>query len=445
MEKICRSSTKVLVGGLWMDRIKEVDILLEKAILVGVNLRNDEHFDYSMEELKNLAEALNVEVAGIITQNLERITPSHYVGTGKIEEIKNFYDEAQANLVIFNDELSPSQIRNLERDLETKVIDRTMLILDIFGRRAKTREAQMQVELAQLQYMLPRLVGLHASLSRQGGGTGGGFKNRGAGETKLELDRRKIEDQIAKIRKELEHVKEQRETQRKQRRKNAIPVVSIVGYTNAGKSTIMNQLLAKIGQEDHKQVFEKDMLFATLETSVRQIELPDKKTFLLTDTVGFVSKLPHHLVKAFRSTLEEARDADLLLHVVDVSNSEHGFMMEVTNETLKAVGVEGIPTIYVYNKADIANVPYPVVSGDNIWISAKQGIGLEELLQMIRQHIFSDYITCKMLIPYEQGNIVSYLNEHASVYETAYEENGTLLTLEVKEADYAKYQQYVIK
>jgi len=445
MEKICRSSTKVLVGGLWMDRIKEVDILLEKAILVGVNLRNDEHFDYSMEELENLAEALNVEVAGIITQNLERITPSHYVGTGKIEEIKNFYDEAQANLVIFNDELSPSQIRNLERDLETKVIDRTMLILDIFGRRAKTREAQMQVELAQLQYMLPRLVGLHASLSRQGGGTGGGFKNRGAGETKLELDRRKIEDQIAKIKKELEHVKEQRETQRKQRRKNAIPVVSIVGYTNAGKSTIMNQLLAKIGQEDHKQVFEKDMLFATLETSVRQIELPDKKTFLLTDTVGFVSKLPHHLVKAFRSTLEEARDADLLLHVVDVSNSEHGFMMEVTNETLKAVGVEGIPTIYVYNKADIANVPYPVVSGDNIWISAKQGIGLEELLQMIRQHIFSDYITCKMLIPYEQGNIVSYLNEHASVYETAYEENGTLLTLEVKEADYAKYQQFVIK
>lgn len=428
-----------------MDRIKEVDILLEKAVLVGVNLRNDEHFDYSMEELKNLAEALNVEVAGIVTQNLERITPSHYVGTGKIEEIKNFYDEAQANLVIFNDELSPSQIRNLERDLETKVIDRTMLILDIFGRRAKTREAQMQVELAQLQYMLPRLVGLHASLSRQGGGTGGGFKNRGAGETKLELDRRKIEDQISKIKKELEHVKEQRETQRKQRRKNAIPVVSIVGYTNAGKSTIMNQLLSKIGQEDHKQVFEKDMLFATLETSVRQIELSDKKTFLLTDTVGFVSKLPHHLVKAFRSTLEEARDADLLLHVVDVSNSEHGFMMDVTNETLKAVGVEGIPTIYVYNKADIANVPYPVISGDNIWLSAKQGIGLEELLQMVRQHIFSAYVTCNMLIPYEQGNIVSYLNEHASVYETAYEENGTLLTIEVKEADYAKFQQYVIK
>lgn len=427
-----------------MDRIKEVDVLIEKAILVGVNLRNDEHFDYSMEELQNLAEALRVEVVGTVTQNLERVTPSHYVGTGKIEEIKNFYEEAQANLVIFNDELSPSQIRNLERDLATKVIDRTMLILDIFGRRAKTREAQMQVELAQLQYMLPRLVGLHASLSRQGGGTGGGFKNRGAGETKLELDRRKIEDQIAKIKKDLEHVKEQRETQRKQRRKNALPVVSIVGYTNAGKSTIMNQLLTQIGQEEHKQVFEKDMLFATLETSVRQIELPDKKTFLLTDTVGFVSKLPHHLVKAFRSTLEEARDADLLLHVVDVSNTEHGFMMDVTNETLKAVGVEDIPTIYVYNKADIADVPYPVVSGDNIWISAKQGVGLEELVQLIRQHIFSHYVTCEMLIPYDHGNVVSYLNENASVFNTAYEEGGTLLSLEVKAADYAKYQHYVI-
>lgn len=427
-----------------MDKIKEVDVLMEKAILVGVNIRNDEHFDYSMEELQNLAEALHVEVVGVVTQNLERVTPSHYVGTGKIEEIKNFYEEAQANLVIFNDELSPSQIRNLERDLATKVIDRTMLILDIFGRRAKTREAQMQVELAQLQYMLPRLVGLHASLSRQGGGTGGGFKNRGAGETKLELDRRKIEDQIAKIKKDLEHVQEQRETQRKQRRKNALPIVSIVGYTNAGKSTIMNQLLAAIGQEEHKQVFEKDMLFATLETSVRQIELPDRKTFLLTDTVGFVSKLPHHLVKAFRSTLEEARDADLLLHVVDVSNTEHGFMMDVTNETLKAVGVEAIPTIYVYNKADAANVPYPVVSGDNIWISAKQGIGLEELLQLIRQHIFSDYVTCEMLIPYDQGNIVSYLNEHASVHQTAYEEDGTWLSLELKQADYAKYQHYVV-
>lgn len=427
-----------------MNNLKDIETLQEKGVLVGVNLRNDNHFDYSMEELANLAEALDVEVAGYVTQNLERVNPSHYVGTGKIEEIRAFAEEADANIIIFNDELSPSQIRNLERDLECKVIDRTMLILDIFSRRAKTREAQMQVELAQLQYMLPRLVGLHASLSRQGGGTGGGFKNRGAGETKLELDRRKIEDQIAKLRRDLEQVKEQRETQRKQRRKNAVPVVSLVGYTNAGKSTIMNQILAKIGQEDSKQVFEKDMLFATLETSVRNIELPDNKTFLLTDTVGFVSKLPHHLVKAFRSTLEEARDADLLLHVVDVSNEEHGFMMDVTNETLKAVGVEDIPTIYVYNKSDLAGVKHPLVSGDNIWIAAKEGTGLDELVEIIKQHVFSDYITCSMLIPYEKGGVVSYLNEAATIFSTAYEEEGTLLELELKKADYHKYEDYVI-
>ena len=428
-----------------MNTLKDVEVLIEKGILVGVNLQKDNHFDYSMEELANLADALNVEVVGMVTQNLERVTPSHYVGTGKIEEIKALFEETGANLVIFNDELSPSQIRNLERDLACKVIDRTMLILDIFSRRAKTREAQLQVELAQLQYMLPRLVGLHASLSRQGGGTGGGFKNRGAGETKLELDRRKIEDQIAKIKKDLEGVKEQRETQRKQRRKNAVPVVSIVGYTNAGKSTIMNQLLHKIGQDETKQVFEKDMLFATLETSVRNIELEDNKSFLLTDTVGFVSKLPHHLVKAFRSTLEEAREANLLLHVVDVSNEEYSFMMDVTTETLKAIDVEDIPTIYVYNKSDLANLEYPLVSGENIWISAKEGVGLDELIQMIRKQIFSDYISCEMLIPYEQGGIVSYLNEYATVLDTSYEEQGTLLKLEIKEADYKKYEQYTVK
>ena len=428
-----------------MNQLKEIEQLQERGVLVGVNLRNDKHFDYSMEELANLAEALQVEVVGFVTQNLERVNPSHYVGTGKIEEIKAFADETDANLIIFNDELSPSQIRNLERDLEMKVIDRTMLILDIFGRRAKTNEAQLQVELAQLQYMLPRLVGLHASLSRQGGGTGGGFKNRGAGETKLELDRRKIEDQIAKIRKDLEHVKEQRETQRKQRRKNEVPVVSIVGYTNAGKSTLMNQMLLKTGQLDSKQVFEKDMLFATLDTSVRNIELEDNKSFLLTDTVGFVSKLPHHLVKAFRSTLEEARDADLLLHVVDVSNEEYKFMMDVTNETLKAVGVEDIPTLYVYNKSDLANVRYPLVSGDNIWIAAKQGLGLDELVEIIRAHIFSDYVTCKMLIPYDQGAIVSYFNEAATIQSMEYEEQGTILMLELKQADYNKYENYVIQ
>jgi len=418
--------------------------LLERAIIVGVNLKKDKHFEYGLEELHNLAEALNVEVVGEITQNLDRVNPAHYVGKGKIDEIKVFFEEADANLVIFNDELSPSQIRNLEEVLECKVIDRTMLILDIFARRAKSREAQMQVELAQLQYMLPRLIGLRASLGRQGGGTGGGFQNRGAGETKLELDRRKIEDQIAKLRRDLEHVKDQRETQRKQRKKNEIPVVSIVGYTNAGKSTIMNRLLTKTGQIEDKQVFEKDMLFATLETSVRQIRLPDQKEFLLTDTVGFVSKLPTHLVKAFRSTLEEAREADLLLHIVDVSNDEYRYMMDVTNETLQAVGVENILTVEVYNKSDLADLNYPNVSGNNIWISAKEGAGLDELLELIRTHIFADYKTCRMLIPYDRGDVVSYLNEQASVQTSDYEEDGTLLKVELKQADYDRYQEFVL-
>ncbi|ANU24384.1 GTPase HflX [Planococcus donghaensis] len=421
-----------------------MDELQEKAVIVGVQLQKDLHFAYGMEELRNLAEACSVEVVGEVTQNLERINPSHYVGSGKVEEIKAFYEESDANLVIFNDELSPSQIRNLEEDLECKVIDRTMLILDIFSRRAKTREAQVQVELAQLQYMLPRLIGLRASLGRQGGSSSGGVANRGAGETKLELDRRKIEDQISKLHKELEHIKDQRITQRKQRTKKGMPVVSLVGYTNAGKSTVMNGLLTKTGQNEEKQVFEKDMLFATLETSVRQIRLEDNKSFLLTDTVGFVSKLPHHLVKAFRSTLEEARNADLLLHVVDVSNEEHRYMMDVTNLTLHAVGVENVPTLYVFNKSDLAGVRYPAMNGDGLWIAAKEGVGLDELLEVIKKQIFADYVTCRMIVPFSRGDVVAYLNEHASIHETEYEEDGTLLKVELSRADYDRYEQFVI-
>lgn len=421
-----------------------MDTLTERAIIVGVQVLNDQHFDYSMEELKSLAEALDVEVVGAVTQNLDRSHPAHYVGSGKLEEIRNFYEESDANLVIFNDELSPSQIRNIERELECKVIDRTMLILDIFSRRAKTREAQMQVELAQLQYMLPRLVGMRASLSRQGGGTGGGFRNRGAGETKLELDRRKIEDQIAKLRRDLESVKSQRETQRKQRRKNEMPVVSIVGYTNAGKSTLMNQLLARLDQDESKSVFEKDMLFATLETSVRHIKLPNNKEFLLTDTVGFVSRLPHHLVKAFRSTLEEARDADLLLHVVDVSNEEYRYMMDVTNDTLQEVGVENVPAITVFNKSDMAGVHYPQTSGNSIWISAKEGAGLDGLLEIIQQRIFGDYVTVELLVPYDRGEIINYLKDHAEVLSLSYEESGTLLKVDMKESDRNRYKEFLV-
>ncbi|MGD6892237.1 GTPase HflX [Bacillus mobilis] len=416
--------------------------LLQRAVLVGVNLGNEDDFVYSMEELTNLAEACDVEVIGQVTQNLQRVNPSHYIGKGKIEEVAAYVNEVDANMVIFNDELSPSQIRNLEADLDCKVIDRTILILDIFAQRAKTKEAQLQVEVAHLQYMMPRLIGLRESLGRQSGGVG--TKNKGVGEKKLELDRRKIEEQISVLNKDLEALVAQRQTQRKQRKKNEVPVVALVGYTNAGKSTTMNAMLEIYNGTEEKQVFEKDMLFATLETSVRNIDLPDNKSFLLTDTVGFVSKLPHHLVKAFRSTLEEVAEADLLIHVVDYANPNYEQLIDITNETLKKIGVENIPTIYAYNKSDMVDVEIPKVQEDRVYLSAKKHVGIEELVEMIRSHIYKEYTKCEMLIPYDQGQVVSYFNNHAHVLSTSYENEGTKLEVECKTSDYEKYKRFAI-
>ena len=417
--------------------------LEQKAILVGVNLNHQEDFEYSMEELANLAEACDIEVVGTLAQNLLKINTSHYIGTGKLTEVRALLEAHEGNLVIFNDELSPSQIRNLEADLDCKVIDRTVLILDIFAQRAKTREAQLQVEVAQLKYMLPRLVGLRESLGRQSGGVG--TKNRGAAETRLELDRRRIEEKITALSKELELLVAHRQTQRKQRKKNELPVVSLVGYTNAGKSTIMNALMELYNPSQEKLVLEKDMLFATLETSVRSIPLQDNKAFLLTDTVGFVSKLPHHLIKAFRSTLEEVAEADLLIHVVDYSNPEYERLIEITNRTLKEIGITDIPTVYAYNKSDLTDQAIPEVRGDIVYMAAKPRIGLQELVSEIRSRIFKDYVQCQMMIPYDQGALVSYFNEHANVLETSYEPEGTKLSLECRLSDYGKYKEYVIE
>lgn len=415
----------------------------EKAILVGVHFKNqkDDHFDYSMEELKELAHACDVEVVGTVSQKLDRVNSAHYIGKGKIDEVAAMLEHFEGNLVIFNDELSPAQIKNLEAQLECKVIDRTLLILDIFAERAKSREAILQVEVAKLKYMLPRLIGLRESLGRQGGGAG--LNNKGSGETKLELDRRRIEKDIAALNKELDTLVLGRQVQRKQRKKNEIPVVSLVGYTNAGKSTIMNALVGLYEDSSHKEVFEKDMLFATLDTSVRNIKLQHNKEFLLTDTVGFVDKLPHHLVKAFRSTLEEAAEADLLLHVVDYSNPNYEKMIDVTNKTLEQMGVKDIPTIYVYNKADLTDLEIPMVKEDSVYLSAKNRVGINELIEIISKNIFTDYITCKLLIPFDKGHIVSYFNEHAQIHETTYESEGTILSLTCKNADYEHYKQYV--
>ncbi len=417
---------------------------VQKAVIVGVDTQDQQDFEYSMEELRELAFACDLEVVGQLTQKMERVNNSHYIGTGKVKELLEIVADTQADMVIFNDELSPSQIRNLESELECTIIDRTILILDIFAKRARTREAQLQVSIAQLQYMLPRLVGLRASLSRQGGSGGVGFSNRGLGETKLELDRRRIEGQISSLKRELEVLVGHRQTQRKLRKKQGIPVVALVGYTNAGKSTLLNAFMDTYGSDEDKQVYEKDMLFATLETAVRNVTLSNKRSFLLTDTVGFVSKLPHHLIKAFRSTLEEVKEADLLIHVVDSSNENHQHLIDITAQTLEEIGIKNIPVVYAYNKADLVDMQIPSVQNDSVFMSAKQKIGIHELTDKISEYIFQDYVDCELLVPYDQGEVVSYFNQHANIMSTSYEEDGTKLVMECKQSDYEKFKKYLV-
>lgn len=414
-----------------------------KALLVGVNLKDDPDFETALKELESLAEACNMEVVGVETQNVDQINTGVYVGTGKVDEIKAAAHMLEADVVIFDNTLSPMQLRNLKDIIERPILDRTNLILQIFSSRAQTREAKIQVETARLQYELPRLTGMGEILSRQGG-TSGGMSNRGAGETKLELDKRKIRHRISELKKELKVVEKNRKTQRKRRLIQGIPQVALVGYTNAGKSTLMNALLDKYEQKDEKKVLAEDMLFATLDTTIRSIHLPDKKEFLLSDTVGFINKLPHNLVQAFHSTLEEVKYADLLLEVVDYSDENHKEQMQVTADTLRELGAEQIPCIHVYNKCDGLIDPLPQIRGDNIYMAAKQGIGLEELIEMISSHIYQDYVDCVMLIPYTEGALVSYFSENATIRDTEYLAEGTKITMNCLLKDLKKYKQYVV-
>lgn len=416
---------------------------ITKVLLVGLDTGEEKEFDHSMEELASLAEAADKQVAGIIVQRMEAVNKSLYIGTGKVAEVREYAEECSAEEVIFNDTLTPSQVRNLGRELELPILDRTNLILDIFALRARTREAKLQVETARLQYILPRLVGMRENLSRQGGTAGSSLSNRGAGETKLELDRRKIERRVSELRKELENIAKVRETMRKKRNGSAVPQVALVGYTNAGKSTIMNHMVELYGESPEKTVLEMDMLFATLETQVRSIHTGDNKPFFLVDTVGFIRKLPHGLVKAFRSTLEEVRYADALVQVVDFSDEHYREQMAVTEETLKELDAGDIPQIVVYNKVDKCQLEQlPRRHGNQIYMSASRNLGLEELIAAIKETVYANREEVCFLIPYEKGNVTSYFMENSTVLEQEYREEGVWLHVSCRRSDAEKYSVY---
>lgn len=420
-----------------------------KVFLVGLTT-SQANLTYELEELGNLAKASNLDPVETFTQKLERPNPATYFGKGKVEEISAAVTTYDVDMIVANDELTPSQIRNLEKATNATVVDRTGLILDIFAQRAQTKVAQLQVQLARLQYQLPRLrTSMSITLDQQTGAGGGGFTSRGAGETKLEQSRRRITAQMVHIRQELADLEKGETTRSAQRQNNDLPNVALVGYTNAGKSTLMNRLLARFGigtsNDDSKQVFEKDMLFATLNTTVRQLTLPDKKQFLLSDTVGFVSKLPHSLVAAFKSTLQEAASADLLLHVVDVSDPHYQDMMTTTNKTLQEIGVSGRPTITVYNKADRTELVFPEVTGENaITISALDIASQDALIDLIKQHVFKDVAVVNLHIPFDKGNIQAQLAAKHTFLQEDYDDTGTLITVELSTNEREIFKDYII-
>ena len=435
--------------------MREENVDLVRVLLVGLDTGEEKDFEHSMEELKSLAEAAGKQVTGIITQRMGNVNNAFYIGAGKVEEAREYALQCEAEEVIFDNALTPSQMRNLGRELQLPVLDRTNLILDIFAMRARTREAKLQVETARLQYILPRLVGMRENLSRQGGsgsasGGKGSVSNRGAGETKLELDRRKIERRISELKKELDEVSRTRENMRKRRSQSRIPKVALVGYTNAGKSTILNHMLALYGENKEKVVLEKDMLFATLDTNVRCIcpedrglengAAADNRPFFLADTVGFIDKLPHGLVKAFRSTLEEVICADLIVHVVDFSDEYYKQHMEVTHETLIDLGAGDIPRIVVYNKADKSRMEnLPRKKDRQIYMAASLDCGIEELAGMIAECVYADRVEREFTVSYDRGDVVSYFMENATVLAREYREEGVWMHVRCHKGDAEKY------
>lgn len=394
----------------------DLEQVKEKVILVGVSTGNADDTEKSLDELEELAATAGAVAVGRIIQNREKIHPGTYVGKGKLEEIKELLWEEEATGIICDDELAPSQLGNLQDALDTKIMDRTLIILDIFAGRASTNEGKIQVELAQLKYRQSRLVGLGKSLSRLGGGIG----TRGPGEKKLEMDRRLIKDRIAQLNRELKDVKRHREITREQRSKNNVPIVAIVGYTNAGKSTLLNKLTGA-------NVLEEDKLFATLDPTTRSLKLPSKQEILLTDTVGFIRKLPHHLIEAFRSTLEEAKFADIILHVVDVSNPQVDEQMHIVYETLMNLEVINKPIITAFNKQDqlVGDTISKDLKADYcVKISARTGEGLSELQQTIEQVLREQKVTIERIYTYAEAAKIQLIRKYGELLEEEYREEG---------------------
>lgn len=404
----------------------------ERVILVGVQADDNEDTEKSLDELEELAQTAGAETVGRIIQNREQIHPGTYVGKGKLDEIKNLLWETDATGIICDDELSPVQLGNLQDALDTKVMDRTLIILDIFAERASTNEGKIQVELAQLKYRQSRLVGLGKSLSRLGGGIG----TRGPGEKKLEMDRRLIKGRIAQLNRELKDVKRHREVTREQRSRNHIPVIAIVGYTNAGKSTLLNRLTGA-------SVLEEDKLFATLDPTTRGLKLPSGQEVLLTDTVGFIRKLPHHLIEAFKSTLEEAKYADMILHVVDVSNPQMDEQMYTVYETLQNLDVKDKVVITAFNKQDrLTEVPIiRDFKADHIVnISARTGQGLDALQSVIEQILRERKIEISRTYSYADAGKIQLIRKYGELLEEEYREDGIFVHAFVPKELYGKIE-----
>ncbi|WHE08301.1 GTPase HflX [Thermoanaerobacterium thermosaccharolyticum] len=408
----------------------KIDDSREKAVLVGVIINDDDN--ESMDELKELAETAGAEVVGIMTQSRSNVDRTSYIGKGKLIELKQFVDNMDIDLVIANDELSGNQIKNIEEAINRKVIDRTSLILDIFAKRAKSAEGMLQVELAQLKYRLPRLQGLGNDLSRLGGGIG----TRGPGETKLETDRRYIRERIKAIEGKLGDLRKHRELLRGRRRKNKIPVVAIVGYTNAGKSTLMNALT-------DSSVYVEDKLFATLDPTARKLELPSGRDVILIDTVGFIRKLPHDLVESFKSTLEESKYADVLLHVIDITSKDIKHKIEVVENVLRDLEAIDKPIINVYNKSDL--LEYMPVNKDNeIYISAKEMIGIDELLKAIDNVAYKDLFVLDFYFPYNKNREYLFLKRNSKILKEEYDEKGIKIKAQVGAAEKNILRDFII-